>query len=120
MPKQPPATSQPSQIRESIDRRLFQIVEALSLEERILLKNPSGLSRAADSIEEFFSRVGPLFTVKERHKNCLRMKCGLTWTNATEIALKALCIPRAQTTLIPLPRLSLNLRPLPLPRHRSP
>jgi len=58
MPKQPPATFQAPQIPGSIERRLFQIAEALSLEERNLRNNPSGLSRAADFIEEFFSRVG--------------------------------------------------------------
>ena len=41
-----------------LQRRLFQISEALSLEERNLWNNPSGLSRAADFIEEFFSRIG--------------------------------------------------------------
>ena len=41
-----------------LQRRLFQISEALSLEERNLRNNPSGLSRAADFIEEFFSRTG--------------------------------------------------------------
>ena len=41
-----------------LTRRLFQISEALSLEERNLRNNPSGLSRAADFIEEFFSRTG--------------------------------------------------------------
>ena len=41
-----------------LQRRLFQITEALSLEERNLRNNPSGLSRAADFIEEFFSRTG--------------------------------------------------------------
>ena len=58
MPKQPPATFQTPQIPGSIERRLFQIAEALSLEERNLRNNPSGLSRAADFIEEFFSRIG--------------------------------------------------------------
>jgi hypothetical protein len=41
-----------------LQRRLFQISEALSLEERNLHNNPAGLSRAADFIEEFFSRSG--------------------------------------------------------------
>ena len=41
-----------------LQRHLFQISEALSLEERNLRNNPSGLSRAADFIEEFFSRSG--------------------------------------------------------------
>jgi hypothetical protein len=41
-----------------LQRSLFQISEALSLEERNLRNNPSGLSRAADFIEEFFSRSG--------------------------------------------------------------
>ncbi|MEI8294710.1 MAG: M28 family peptidase [bacterium] len=41
-----------------LQRRLFHISEALSLEERNLRNNPSGLSRAADFIEEFFARVG--------------------------------------------------------------
>jgi hypothetical protein len=40
-----------------LQRRLFQITEALSLEERNLYNNASGLSRAADFIEEFFSRT---------------------------------------------------------------
>lgn len=56
--QQPPATFQAPQIPGSIERRLFQIAEALSLEERNLWNNPSGLSRAADFIEEFFSRAG--------------------------------------------------------------
>ena len=43
-----------------LTRRLFQITEALSLEERNLYNNPSGLSRAADFIEEFLSRLGLL------------------------------------------------------------
>jgi hypothetical protein len=38
--------------------RLFQITSALSLEERNLLNNPAGLARAADFIEEFFTRCG--------------------------------------------------------------
>jgi len=58
MKKQPLATFQAPQIPGSIERRLFQIAEALSLEERNLWNNPSGLSRAADFIEEFFSRIG--------------------------------------------------------------
>lgn len=58
MSKQPPATFQTPQIPGSIERRLFQIAEALSIEERNLRNNPSGLSRAADFIEEFFSRTG--------------------------------------------------------------
>ena len=41
-----------------LQRRLFQISEALSIEERNLRNNPSGLSRAADFIEEFFLRIG--------------------------------------------------------------
>ncbi|MCX6966140.1 MAG: M28 family peptidase [Verrucomicrobia bacterium] len=41
-----------------LQRRLFQISETLSLEERNLRNNPSGLSRAADFIEEYFSRTG--------------------------------------------------------------
>jgi hypothetical protein len=41
-----------------LTRRLFQISETLSLEERNLRNNPSGLSRAADFIEEYFSRTG--------------------------------------------------------------
>lgn len=41
-----------------LQRRLFQITEALSLEERNLYNNGSGLTRAADFIEEFFSRTG--------------------------------------------------------------
>jgi hypothetical protein len=36
----------------------FHISEALSLEERNLRNNPSDLSRAADFIEEYFSRTG--------------------------------------------------------------
>ena len=125
MHTQSPENFQAPQILGSVERRLFQIAEALSLEERNLRNNPSGLSRAADFIEEFCglreahwilgahydSAPGPLFTVKDRHKNCLRMNCGLTWTNAIETALKTLGTPRAQTTLIPLPRLSINLRP---------
>lgn len=58
MPKQPPAPFQTPQIPGSIERRLFQIAETLSLEERNLRNNPSGLSRAADFIEEFISRIG--------------------------------------------------------------
>lgn len=58
MPQQPPAPFQPPQIPGSLERRLFQIAEALSLEERNLRNNPSGLSRAADFIDEFFSRIG--------------------------------------------------------------
>ena len=41
-----------------IERRLFQIAEALSAEERNLLNNPDGLVRAADFIEKYFLRVG--------------------------------------------------------------
>ena len=41
-----------------LQRRLFRISEALSLEERNLRNNPSGLSRAANFIEEIFSRTG--------------------------------------------------------------
>ena len=41
-----------------LTRRLFQLSEALSLEERNLRNNPSGLSRAADFIEEYFSQTG--------------------------------------------------------------
>jgi DNA-binding transcriptional MocR family regulator len=33
---------------------------------------------------------GPLFTVKDRYKNCLRMNCGLPWTDEIETALKTL------------------------------
>ena len=58
MPKQSPETFQAPQIPGSIERRLFQMAEALSLEERNLYNNPSGLSRAADFIGEFFSRIG--------------------------------------------------------------
>ncbi len=58
MKKQPPAAFQAPQILGSIERRLFQIAEALSLDERNLHNNPSGLSRAANFIEEFFSRIG--------------------------------------------------------------
>ena len=35
-----------------IERRLFQIAEALSAEERNLRNNPAGLVRAADFIEK--------------------------------------------------------------------
>ncbi|MFM8984228.1 MAG: hypothetical protein ACKOLA_15330, partial [Spartobacteria bacterium] len=48
----------PPGIPGDLTRRLFQISEALSLEERNLRNNPSGLSRAADFIEEYFSRTG--------------------------------------------------------------
>ncbi len=58
MPQQTPVTSQAPQIPGSIERRLFQIAEALSLEERNLRNNPSGLAHAADFLEEFFSRIG--------------------------------------------------------------
>ena len=67
MKKQPPATFQAPQIPGSIQRRLFQIAEALSLEERNLHNNPSGLSRAADFIEEFFSRVGLKVSLQTFH-----------------------------------------------------
>ena len=33
---------------------------------------------------------GPLFTVKDHYKNCLRMNCGLPWTDEIETALKTL------------------------------
>jgi hypothetical protein len=41
-----------------LTRRLFRISEALTLEERNLRNNSSGLSRAANFIEEIFSRTG--------------------------------------------------------------
>jgi DNA-binding transcriptional MocR family regulator len=33
---------------------------------------------------------GALFSVKDRYKNCLRMNCGLPWTDAIETALHTL------------------------------
>lgn len=33
---------------------------------------------------------GPLFSVKERYRNCLRMNCGLPWSDATENAIRLL------------------------------
>jgi DNA-binding transcriptional MocR family regulator len=33
---------------------------------------------------------GALFSVKDRYKNCLRMNCGLPWSDAIEGALKTL------------------------------
>ncbi|MBI5693942.1 MAG: PLP-dependent aminotransferase family protein [Verrucomicrobia bacterium] len=33
---------------------------------------------------------GPLFSVKDRYRNCLRMNCGLPWTEATEAAVRTL------------------------------
>lgn len=50
-----------------LTRRLFQITEALSLEERNLHNNPAGLSRAADFIEEFFFRTGFVVTRQSFH-----------------------------------------------------
>jgi hypothetical protein len=47
-----------------LQRRLFQITEALSLEERNLRNNPSGLLRAADLIEEFFHAPDSRFPAK--------------------------------------------------------
>jgi hypothetical protein len=43
---------------DDLSSRLFQITRALSLEERNLCNNPAGLARAADFIEEFFTRCG--------------------------------------------------------------
>lgn len=43
---------------ENLQLRLLQITSALAFEERNLRNNPAGLSRAADFIEEFFSRTG--------------------------------------------------------------
>jgi Peptidase family M28 len=56
-----------------LQRRLFQISETLSLEERNLRNNPSGLSRAADFIEEFFSRSG--FSVSRQTFQVDRFDC---------------------------------------------
>jgi hypothetical protein len=56
-----------------LQRRLFQISETLSLEERNLHNNPSGLSRAADFIEEFFSRSG--FSVSRQTFQADRFDC---------------------------------------------
>jgi hypothetical protein len=56
-----------------LQRRLFQISETLSLEERNLRNNPSGLSRAADFIEEFFSRSG--FSVSRQTFQVDRVDC---------------------------------------------
>ena len=56
-----------------LQRRLFQISETLSLEERNLRNNPSGLSRAADFIEEFFSRSG--FSVSRQTFQIDRFDC---------------------------------------------
>ena len=47
-----------------LERRLFQISETLSLEERNLRNNPSGLSRAADFIEEFFHGLDSAFRAR--------------------------------------------------------
>lgn len=33
---------------------------------------------------------GALFSVKDRYRNCLRMNCGLPWTDAIETALRTL------------------------------
>ncbi len=33
---------------------------------------------------------GPLFSVKERYKNCLRMNCGIPWSEPIETALRTL------------------------------
>jgi DNA-binding transcriptional MocR family regulator len=33
---------------------------------------------------------GPLFSVKDRYRNCLRMNCGVPWTNAIESAVRTL------------------------------
>lgn len=56
-----------------LQRRLFQISETLSLEERNLRNNPSGLLRAADFIEEFFSRSG--FSVSRQTFQVDRFDC---------------------------------------------
>jgi hypothetical protein len=56
-----------------LTRRLFQISETLSLEERNLHNNPSGLGRAADFIEEFFSRSG--FSVSRQTFRVDRFDC---------------------------------------------
>lgn len=56
-----------------LQRRLFQISAALSIEERNLRNNPSGLLRAADFIEEFFSRSG--FSVSRQTFQVDRFDC---------------------------------------------
>jgi DNA-binding transcriptional MocR family regulator len=33
---------------------------------------------------------GPLFSVKDRYRNCLRMNCGIPWTAEIEAALQTL------------------------------
>ena len=33
---------------------------------------------------------GALFSVKDRYRNCLRMNCGLPWTDTIETALRTL------------------------------
>ena len=33
---------------------------------------------------------GALFSVKDRYRNCLRMNCGLPWTEATDAAVRTL------------------------------
>jgi DNA-binding transcriptional MocR family regulator len=33
---------------------------------------------------------GALFSVKDRYRNCLRMNCGVPWTETTETAIKTL------------------------------
>ena len=50
--------SKHDQEHSDIERRLFQIAEALSAEERNLRNNPAGLVRAADFIEKYFLHIG--------------------------------------------------------------
>ena len=33
---------------------------------------------------------GALFSVKDRYRNCLRMNCGLPWSDAVEAAVRTL------------------------------
>ena len=57
--------SKHDQEHSDIERRLFQIAEALSAEERNLLNNPAGLVRAADFIEKYFLHIGLKVTLPD-------------------------------------------------------
>ena len=44
-----------------------------------------------DAVRQHISTApGALFSVKERYRNCLRMNCGLPWTDAVEAGIRTL------------------------------
>ncbi|MBI4625649.1 MAG: hypothetical protein HY736_20815 [Verrucomicrobia bacterium] len=80
----PPA---PAPLYVELARSIEQLVE-------LWVEMPPGVDMLRLHREALKQRIntapGAMFSVKDRYRNCLRMNCGVPWTQAIEAAIRTL------------------------------